>query len=178
MRALNLDFRRGRGDKKWAGVALLSIAGAAAFASGVHYSRSADALALAQAEAYRSGAAVRRLAIATRPRSDLQKVALEAKRAREIATQLKVPWNDLFASVEAAGTQDVALLSIESDTGKRRVKISAEARDLAAMLQYLRALGAQPGLADVYLQNHQVQQQDPQHPVRFVLGADWGAVRN
>ena len=35
------------------------------------------------------------------------------------------------------------------------------------------ALGAQPKLANVYLQSHQVQQQDPQHPVRFVLGSDW-----
>jgi hypothetical protein len=41
------------------------------------------------------------------------------------------------------------------------------------VLEYLRFLGAQPKLANVYLQSHQLQQQDPQHPVRFVLGAAW-----
>jgi Fimbrial assembly protein (PilN) len=71
----------------------------------------------------------------------------------------------------------VALLSIESDTDKGRMKISGEAKDLQAMLDYLRFLGTQPTLAEVYLQSHQVQQQDPQRPVRFVLSADWTARR-
>jgi Tfp pilus assembly protein PilN len=71
----------------------------------------------------------------------------------------------------------VALLSIESDTGKRQVKISGEAKDIESVLNYLRVLGAQPKLANVYLQSHQLQQQDPQHPVRFALGAAWVSVQ-
>jgi hypothetical protein len=84
-----------------------------------------------------------------------------------------VPWSELFASAESAAMPDVALLSIESDTDKRRVKISGEAKHLEAVLEYLRFLAARPALADVYLQSHNVQKQDPQRPVRFTVNAQW-----
>ncbi len=133
----------------------------------------ADEFARLEANLRQSGVAARRQTAAIRPSGDLHKVVLEVKRASEIAVQLRLPWKELFASVESANTADVALLSIESDTGKRQLKISGEAKDLASMLDYVRLLGAQPKLANVYLQSHHLQQQDPQHPVRFALGADW-----
>ena len=173
MRVLNLDFRREDRQGRWAGIALLVAGLAGAIVVGVQYSDLAEELTQAEASVHRSGIAAHRQTAAIRPSGDLQKVALEMKRASEVAFQLKVPWNDLFASVEAANTPTVALLSIESDTGKRQVKISGEAKDIESVLDYLRFLGAQPRLANVYLQSHQVQQQDPQHPVRFVLGAAW-----
>lgn len=176
MRPLELDFRREGHARKWTGTVLLAAGIMAAVVSGALYLQLADELARAEATAHQSTMAARRLAFAARPKGDMQRVALELKRAGEVASQLKLPWNELFASVEAAATPDVALLSIESDTARRRVKIAAEARDPGAMLEYLRFLGAQPGLENVYLQNHQVQQQDPQKPVRFVLGADWDTV--
>jgi Tfp pilus assembly protein PilN len=71
----------------------------------------------------------------------------------------------------------VALLQIESDVDKQHVKISAEARTLGAMLDYLRDLEGRSILSDVYLQSHQIQQQDPERPVRFVLTATWLARR-
>jgi hypothetical protein len=173
MRALDLDFRRDERRSNWAGIALLAAGLAGAIAAGAQYSQTAEELAEAEASVRQSGLAARRPAAEIRPGGDLQKVALEMKRASEVAFALKLPWNDLFASVEAANTPNVALLGIESDNGKRQVKISAEAKDLKSMLDYLRILGAQPKLANVYLQSHQVQQQDPQRPVRFVLGSDW-----
>lgn len=173
MRALDLDFRREDRQARWAGIALLAAGLAGAIAAGAQYSQMAEEFAQAEASVRQSGIVARRQTAEIRPSGDLQKVALEMKRASEVAFQLKLPWNDLFASVEAANTPNVALLSIESDTGKRQVKISAEAKDPESMLDYLRFLGAQPKLANVYLQSHQVQQQDPQHPVRFVLGSDW-----
>ena len=173
MRVLNLDFRRIDRQTKWAGIALLTAGLAAAAAVGTQYSQLTDEFAQAETSVRQSGIAARKQTAVVRPSGDPQKVALETKRASEIAFQLKVPWNDLFASVEAANTPNVALLSIESDTGKRQVKISGEAKDIESVLDYLRVLGAQPRLANVYLQSHQLQQQDPQHPVRFALGAAW-----
>jgi Tfp pilus assembly protein PilN len=173
MRVLDLDFRREDRQARWAGIALLAAGLAAAIAVGAQYSQLAEESALAEASVQQSGIAARKQTVAIRPSGDPQKVALEMKRASEVAFQLKVPWNDLFASVEAANTPTVALLSIESDTAKRQVKISGEAKDIESMLAYLRVLGAQPRLANIYLQSHQLQQQDPQHPVRFVLGAAW-----
>jgi Tfp pilus assembly protein PilN len=170
MRALDLDFRRDDRRANWTGIALLAAGLAAAIAAGAQYSQVAEEFAQAEASVRH---AARKPTAEIRPSADPQKLALEMKRASEVAFQLKLPWNDLFASVEAANTPNVALLSIESDNGKRQVKISAEAKDLKSMLDYLRLLGAQQKLANVYLQSHQVQQQDPQRPVRFVLGSDW-----
>jgi Tfp pilus assembly protein PilN len=173
MRALDLDFRREDRHARWAGIALLAAGLAGAIAAGAQYSQLTEEFAQAEASVRQSGIAARKQTAAIRPSGDLQKVALEMKRANEVAFALKLPWNDLFATVEAANTPNVALLSIESDTGKRQVKISGEAKDLESVLDYLRFLGAQPRLANVYLQSHQLQQQDAQHPVRFVLGTDW-----
>jgi hypothetical protein len=177
MRVLDLDFRREDRHARWAGIALLAAGLAAAIAAGAQYSQLAEESAYAEASVRESGMVARRQPTAIRPSGDVEKVALEMKRASDVAFALKLPWNDLFASVEAANTPNVALLAIESDTGKRQVKISGEAKDLESLLDYLRFLGAQPKLANVYLQSHQLQQQDPQHPVRFVLGADWVSVQ-
>ncbi|MBK5104034.1 MAG: PilN domain-containing protein, partial [Burkholderiales bacterium] len=65
------------------------------------------------------------------------------------------------------------LLSIESETDKRRVKISGEAKHLESILDYLRYLKSRPALADVYMQSHDLQKQDTQQPVRFVVNAEW-----
>ena len=176
MRALELDYRREGTTARWAGAAILAAALAGTLAVAAQYRHLAAELAQAETEVRESGIAAKRKS-APRQGGDVQKVGLEVKRANEILLRLKLPWNDLFASVESASMPDVALLSIESDTEKGRVKISAEARDLQAMLGYLRFLGTQPTLAEVYLQSHQVQQQDPQRPVRFVLSADWTARR-
>lgn len=177
MRILNLDFRRKYRQAKWAGFALLAAGLAGAIAVGTQYSQLEQECAQAEASVRQSGIAARKPAAVVRPSGDPQKIALEMKRASEVAFQLKVPWNDLFASVEAANTPNIALLSIESETGKRQVKISGEAKDIDSVLNYLRVLGTQPRLANVYLQSHQLQQQDPQHPVRFVLGAAWVSVQ-
>ena len=177
MRALDLDFRRVERQSRWAGNALLAIGLAAAIAAGEQYSRLAEESAEAQASVRASGVAARRQTAAVRPAGELHNVALEVKRASEVAFQLRLPWSDLFASVESASTPNVALLSIESDIGKRQVKISGEAKDIESVLDYVRFLGAQSKLANVYLQSHHLQQQDPQHPVRFVLGADWVSAR-
>jgi Tfp pilus assembly protein PilN len=176
MRALELDFHREDLRARWAGAALLAVALAGTLAVAAQYRHVAAGLAQAEADVRESGIAAKRKSI-PHPSGDLQKVGLAIKRADEILLRLKLPWNALFASVESGSMPNVALLAIESDTDKGRVKISGEARDLEAMLDYLRFLGTQPTLAEVYLQSHQVQQQDPQRPVRFVLSADWTARR-
>ncbi len=54
--------------------------------------------------------------------------------------QLSLPWNALFKAVEASGGQSIALLSLEPDLQKGMVKISGEAKDLEALLNYVRQL--------------------------------------
>jgi Tfp pilus assembly protein PilN len=173
MRRLELDFRRRPRTARTLGIVLLaaSVAGVVAMAN--HYQRLQDRIVEAESVLHKHGAASRKQAVAASSGRDAQSTALEFKRANEIALQLRTPWPDLFANVEAAQTPEVALLSIESANDKQSLKIAGEAKNLDAVLAYLRDLQEQPLLANVYLQSHQVQQQDPQRPVRFALGAGW-----
>jgi hypothetical protein len=171
MRALTLDYRR-QPRASWVGIALLIASASGAVVLGSQYARIVEQAAQAEADIREHGAATRKK-VAAPAAGDVQKVALEVKHAREILLQLGMPWNDLFASVERGEAPNVALLRVESDIDKQRLKISAEAKDIGAMVDYLRDLEGRPTFADVYLQSHQFQQQDPQHPVRFVITATW-----
>jgi len=96
-------------------------------------------------------------------------MALEIKHANEVLQQLTLPWGKLFQAMESSSGKQVALLAMEPDAEKQVVKISGEAKDIAAVLDYIRRLAAQQVFSSVYLQSHQIQQQDPEKPVRFVF---------
>ena len=84
-------------------------------------------------------------------------------------------------SAELTGRQILALsqqrriLAITPDIPHQRVKIHAEARDLAAMLAFHRHLQQSDGLAQVVLVDHAVSKDSPEKPVRFHVFASWGA---
>jgi len=172
MRALEFDFRREDTGQKSLGVLLLLCALASALALGMRYQQIADELAMEQASMRNPAAVAGRPVSVVAPGADA-KVSAEYRHASEIVNELTRPWGELFASAESAITPDVALLSIESDVEKRRVKIAGEAKNLESVLEYLRALSSRPALAEVYLESHELQRQDPQRPVRFVLSAQW-----
>jgi len=107
--------------------------------------------------------------------ADSDQVTLETNQAKVIILELNLPWKELFAAVESYSKDDVAVLSIEPDSQKGSVRINAEAKSLDSMLAYLAYLQKTPLFREVELINHQVQEQDPQQPVRFLLQASWGA---
>lgn len=94
--------------------------------------------------------------------------------ARQVIEQSKLPWNGLFAALESADGQDVALLAVTPDVLRHRVKIHAEARDLAAMLVFYRHLQQSDGMAQVVLVDHAVSKETAEAPVRFHVYAVWG----
>jgi len=77
----------------------------------------------------------------------------------------------LIGTLEQAATREVAILQLQPDAEQRLLRLSAEARDREAMFEYLRRLGAAPGLAEVHLVSHQVQLEDPQRPIQFAVQA-------
>lgn len=97
----------------------------------------------------------------------------EIKRANTVLHQLTLPWDRLFEAVEASGSKEVALLALEPDPEKGTVKIGGEAKNYPAVMDYIRALKQQPIFGNVQLQNHQIQEQDPEKPVRFTMTVDW-----
>lgn len=92
---------------------------------------------------------------------------------RQVSQQMRRPWERLFAMLESLPQDDVALLSLTPDARKGQVRISAEARNLEAMLDFHRRLENSDELSDVSLLNHEILAQSPDHAVQFNLSATW-----
>lgn len=92
---------------------------------------------------------------------------------RKVSQQLRRPWERLFATLEAMPRDNIALLTLTPDARKGQVRISAEALDLDAMLDFHRRLEASDELSDVSLLSHEIVANVPEHPVQFNLSATW-----
>jgi len=103
-------------------------------------------------------------------------VARLTEEATGIARELGTPWTAMLAELEAA-SQDtkgqIAVLSVEPDHDKHRVRINAESRDLSLALAYVRRLQDSKALRYPMLDSHEVVAADNEHPIRFAMTADW-----
>jgi Tfp pilus assembly protein PilN len=93
-----------------------------------------------------------------------------------IARELGTPWTAVLSDLEVAAQDtkgQVAVLSVEPDHDKHRVRISGESRDLSVTLAYLRRLQQSNSLRFPMLDSHEVVASDNDHPVRFAMTADW-----
>lgn len=91
----------------------------------------------------------------------------------KVSQQLRRPWERLFATLERLPQDNIALLTLTPDARKAQVRISAEARDLEAMLDFHQRLEASDELSDVSLLSHEIVANVPEHPVQFNLSATW-----
>lgn len=174
MPVLHLDYQRDSRPLPWGGVILLGLGVVIlALATGYYLhldQRIADAEArIEQGE---------RLAGRQRQASpfagkDARALSAEVEQANRILRQLTLPWEAMFRAVEVSGDQTVALLSMEPDPAKGTVRISGEAKDFTAMLAYVKQLGKRDEFSRVLLQNHHVNAEDSERPVRFAIVASW-----
>jgi len=166
MRAVSLDFERGSRRIAWLGWGLLALAVATAGVLAAHFVSLQAQLELAESRVarlqLRAGGAPPD-AKAARQRTE------ELQRARMVSRQLTLPWGTLFESIEKAATSRVALLGLQPDAAQSVVRITAQSRDLSDALEFVRRLEATRRLRGVHLASHQIQEQDPQRPVRFVV---------
>jgi len=173
MTMLRLDYQRSMNPFPVAGMLLLLLALGALSLTGLHYYRLSVQMSDWQASLNKLEHAMhRQMQDKPKPRA-APELMQEIGHANEILRQLSLPWEKLFQAVEASVSQDVTLLEMEPDTGKQIVRISCEAKNITAMLNYIRALEKQPELAGIYLQSHQIQEHDREKPVRFSLVAAW-----
>ena len=101
---------------------------------------------------------------------------LDSQNAEKTVRELGTPWSQLLAQLETASgdtANDVAVLAVEPDHAKHRVKVTAEARDLDRALSYVERLRKAPNLRYPMLDNHELRTEDKDHPVRFQVSADW-----
>lgn len=94
--------------------------------------------------------------------------AEQLARAR-VRASLDYSWQPAFAALQAAFTPKVALVSLEGSQAKKQLRVVGEARQLADAVAYANTLGLQPGVLGTALLQHEMQERDAQHPVRFTL---------
>ena len=90
--------------------------------------------------------------------------------------QLNLPWRDLQDALASATPPAIALLALEPDARKRVLKITAETTGSDAMVAYIAQLKQQELFGPrVHLLRHEINELDPNRPLRFQLEARWGA---
>jgi hypothetical protein len=89
--------------------------------------------------------------------------------------QLNVPWRGLHDAVQAATPATIALLALEPDAKKSSVRITAEAKNSDDMIAYVEALQHIEWFTTVLLARHEINEQDPNRPIRFQVDAQWRA---
>jgi hypothetical protein len=166
---LELDFARTRPKVNRIAVALLAVGAVGASLVLFDYGRASskvDGLRMQIASLTTRGAPISPDKAATRAAED----------AGKAATELATPWSLLLRDLELASRDSkgsVAVLAIEPDREKHRVRVSAEAPSLSTALTYVQRLQQSEALQYPMLETHEVQDKDPQHPVRFQIKADW-----
>jgi Tfp pilus assembly protein PilN len=170
--ALCLDYQRVGSDRGRLRALLLLLGLTAAGAISAYEWHLAGEIAQREAELGRmKEQALPRKAV--RVNASPRQLEEEVQRAKGVIQQLTLPWDRMFAAIESSDDRGIALLAIQPDAEKRRITIGGEAKNLLVMLDYVRRLEHSGALARVYVTNHEVQQQDPQKPVRFMLEASW-----
>lgn len=174
MRALHLDFERPAGQRRPWGTILLAIGALLATWVVLEYGDASEELARWEEKL----SDTRRLAKRSLPSFALEEaptaaLAQELKDANVVLDRLALPWDGLFADIEAAVVPDVALLGVQPDTRGRLVNVEGEARDLKALLTFLARLEGAPGLVDAHLTRHEIRQNDPNRPLAFTIQAKW-----
>lgn len=98
---------------------------------------------------------------------------LAEKQSLSILRELTVPWQDLFSIVEDYPDHDVALIGIDQNPAQSQIRITAEAKNVDAMIAYLKYLQRSVLLREAVLNEHLVESNVPGKPVRFQITAVW-----
>jgi hypothetical protein len=114
----------------------------------------------------------------TQPRAEPRRLAPEEiVAASETVNRLGMPWEKLFGALEAAASDQVALLGIEPDPKAGTVTISGDSKDYLAALTYVLNLSRAPALSRVQLVRHETKENDPHGPVHFTVSAAWSEAK-
>lgn len=97
----------------------------------------------------------------------------QANAVNNAIAQLNVPWRDVLDAVEGATPATIGLLALEPDARRNVVRGMAEAKSSGDMIAYIEALKKQGFFDIVILTKHEVNDLDPNRPLRFQFEAQW-----
>ena len=109
------------------------------------------------------------------PRAQAPEAQIQA--VNQAILQLNLPWRDLLNGLEAGTPKTIALLALEPDAKKLTLKGVAEAKDSDAMVEFISQMKKQDIFDDVLLSKHEINEQDPNKPLRFQFEARWTGVQ-
>lgn len=87
--------------------------------------------------------------------------------------QLNLPWRGVFSAIETATPPTIALIAFEPDAKKQVLRGTAEAHSANDMVAYITRLKRQGFFGNVVLTKHEINEQDPNKPIRFQFEAQW-----
>lgn len=90
--------------------------------------------------------------------------------------QMNLPWQSLFAAVEANLSERVGLLSLEPDASNQVLRIQAEAKSPDDMMDFVDVLAGQSLFLSTTLIRHEINESDRNRPYRFTLEATWQTI--
>jgi hypothetical protein len=172
MPALSLDYQRSGYGHGWPRTVLLALGLAAAAAVFTYERQLAGEITSREAELGRMKEQARPR-VAVRVSASPRQLEDDIQRAKGVIRQLTLPWEKMFTAIESSDDKSIALLAIQPDAEKRHITIGGEAKNLLVMLNYVQRLETSGVLTRVHVTSHEVRQQDPQKPVRFMLEAAW-----
>lgn len=175
MQRLALDYLRPAWHSPWPGLTLLALAIFITATLMMEYRATADAIEAHNPEIVE----VRRTPIDSTERLDALSPAEQLRlkqrieQANRLIARMSLPWDALFNAMEQVQNNDIALLDIQPEALTRRLSVRGEARDFPALSSYLRRLQTHNQFANVFLVSHEIDNDDPQRPIRFEIKADW-----
>jgi Tfp pilus assembly protein PilN len=167
MRRFQIDFLRHQPATPWAAWLLLALGVILAGLAAARYAEVKDGLAQ-EATLARQHEREHRLKPA-RSKGPI----VQAEAGQQDQTLLNKPWGDLFARLEQTRPDKVAFLALEADGRKAEAVITAESKTPTQMLDYVNSLRKQPEFTSVTLTSHIIDDQNPQHPLQFVVRLKW-----
>ena len=170
---LQLDFVRPRRRYTWLGALLLSSGIALAGFSVQQYFAAEGEIAALERELARLARGA-----GGEPKVDLDRLRARIVLANQVVRKKTVPWDGLFRDIETASDDKIGLLAVQPDAATGVVRITGEARDAAALTDYITRLEAQPSLQNVHLAEHEIKLNQGRPVVRFNLNATWAGTQS
>jgi hypothetical protein len=163
---LDLDFEP-RPRSHWAAWVLLLLALAYTSDVGWSYVKVRQALDVRTAELASLPVPVQQV------RYEPRNLEKELAFARATIHKIALPWNELFKALGTSNVEGVDLLSVEPEIDSGTVRVTAEAKDLPAMLAYLARLESNPHLRGVGVTRHEIRAGESRRPVLFTVVGSW-----
>ena len=171
MRLTHVDFVASSASSARTGMVLFVIGSLLVGAAVMDDASRSDELVQLQGRVKKAKAAYKRVEATRAPDHGIGLAGVS--QSGDINRRLATPWGNLLDALEHAQNDAIALLAIEPSVEQGRLRLSGEAKDMDALVDYIKSLDGKAGLSELRLLTQQIKQSDPQHPVEFVVESHW-----